>query len=76
LDLVGSRADRASPCRENATLTHEGDEERSIALFLENYFEQHGIGDTLAMLRNAETKPEDLRAVIDGYGGLYRHRQN
>jgi hypothetical protein len=52
------------------------DEEHSIVLFLERYFEQHGMRGVLAMLRSVDTKPADLRLVIDGYRDLWQRQQN
>ena len=46
-------------------------EERSILVFLESYFEQHGMRGALAMLRNVETKPDDLRMILEGYRHLW-----
>lgn len=41
------------------------DEERSILLFIDTYFARGGMSETLRMLRNPETKLEELRAIID-----------
>ena len=43
------------------------DEERSIVKFVEAHVEKRGMNLALAMVRNPETKPADLRAVIDHY---------
>jgi hypothetical protein len=50
------------------------DEDRAILLFLETYFERHGMKGALAMLRNEETKVADLRAVIDGNRELWKRQ--
>ena len=50
------------------------DEERTMLVFLENYFEQHGMAGALAMLSNEGTKLEDLRVVIAGYRHFYRRK--
>jgi hypothetical protein len=48
------------------------DEEKEILIFLESYFEQHGARHSLAMLRNVDTKADDLRTIIEGYRWLYQ----
>jgi hypothetical protein len=52
------------------------DEECSIVLFLERYFEQHGMTRVLAMLTNTNTKPDDLRTISDGYRELYQRQRH
>jgi len=48
------------------------DEECAIAAFLESYFKRQNMHDALAMMQDPKTEIEDLRAVIDGYRGLYQ----
>jgi hypothetical protein len=52
------------------------DEELSILTFVESHLEKRGMHLALAMVRTPETKPADLRAVIDHYRDLWRHQQN
>jgi hypothetical protein len=51
-------------------------EEHSILLFLESYFAERGMRGALAMLRNPDTKPADLRAVIGYYRDLWQRQIN
>ena len=53
-----------------STTDQLSDEERAIIAFLEVYFEKHSMRYALAMLRNENTTPDDLRAVIDVFRDL------
>lgn len=48
------------------------DEEKAILAFLETYFEKHDMSGTLAIVRDSETKVDDLREVIAVYRWLYQ----
>jgi hypothetical protein len=52
------------------------DEELSILTFAEADLETRGLQLALAMVRNAESKPADIRAVIDYYRDLWRRQLN
>lgn len=47
------------------------DEEKSILVFLETYFETHRMRTSLAMVRNVDADLDDMPAIIDGHRHLY-----
>jgi hypothetical protein len=49
-------------------------DKRSIPAFVAADFKKQGMNLALAMVRNPETQPADLRAVIDHYRDLWRRR--
>lgn len=52
------------------------EEELSILLFLETYFDQGSMSQTLGMLHDPRTKSDDLRMILESYRKFYRYQQN
>jgi hypothetical protein len=54
---------------------HLTNEERLILAFAEAYFRKHRMDSALTKVISPETKPEDLRVLIDSYRDRWQRRK-